>query len=437
MAQYLLAASPLAGHVMPMLAIAAGLQRRGNQVRLITGSQYHDAIRRSGVTPVDLPPEAQPHPAPASPARLGPLALIDLWRSGRADMRSAFIDPLDAQYRVLRDELARHQTDAVLVDVAFTGALALMLSERARPPVVVCGVGPLMLSSADVPPFGIGWQPEPGLDYRRMNWFVHHVLFADIQARLNSALRKVGARSSPVFLTDWPALADRVVQLSVAATEYPRSDLSSSVVFTGPVITNPTVSETDLPAWWPELHRTSRTVVHVTQGTWDNRDDRQLIRPALEALADRDDLLVIATTGLTDQSEYSGVVPDNAYVTNYVPYTALLPHVDVMITNGGFGGVQQALLHAIPLIVAGRSADKPETAARIDFAGAGIDLKTARPTAAAIAGALSRILDSDRYFSAAQRISREMAAATPLDTIADVLAGLKSPDLERPLATGT
>jgi UDP:flavonoid glycosyltransferase YjiC (YdhE family) len=107
-----------------------------------------------------------------------------------------------------------------------------------------------------------------------------------------------------------------------------------------------------------------------------------------------------------------------------------------MITNGGFGGVQQALLHAIPLIVAGRSADKPETAARIDFAGAGIDLKTARPTAAAIAGALSRILDSEGYFSAAQRISREMAAATPLDTIADVLAGLKSPDLQRPLATG-
>jgi MGT family glycosyltransferase len=434
-ARYLLAASPLDGHVMPMLQIAADLQQRGHCVRLITGQQYHRAVLRAGVTPVDLPPEAQPRPTPAGSALFGSPSMIDLWRSGRADMRSVFIDPLGAQYRTLQDELQRNRTDAVLVDVAFTGALPLLLTERTRPAVAVCGVGPLMLSSADTPPFGVGWQPEPGLDYRQMNWFVHHVLFADIQARLNTALRRAGVGPSPVFLTDWPKLADRVVQLTVPATEYPRSDLSSSVVFTGPVMANP-VDVGDAPSWWPEVQRTSRTVVHVTQGTWDNRDHGQLIRPTLEALAHRDDLLVVATTGLPEQPAFTGAVPANAYITDYLPYASLLPFVDVMITNGGYGGVQQALKHGIPLVVAGRTADKPETAARIDFTGAGINLKTARPTPAAITGAVERILTDDRYFIAAQRISRDMATASPLDTIADVLAGFPAVDLGRPLATG-
>jgi UDP:flavonoid glycosyltransferase YjiC (YdhE family) len=289
----------------------------------------------------------------------------------------------------------------------------------------------------DTPPFGVGWQPEPETDYRQMNWFVHHVLFADIQVRLNAALRRVGAGATPMFLTDWPMLADRVLQLTVPATEYPRSDLSPSVVFTGPVIAGPTADVDDLPTWWPEVQRTTRTVVHVTQGTWDNRDHGDLIRPTLEAFAHRDDLLVVATTGLPGHPAFTDAVPANAYVTDYLPYASLLPVVDVMITNGGYGGVQHALMHGIPLIVAGRTADKPETAARVAFTGAGIDLKSGRPAAADIAGALSRILGDGSYFAAAQRISREMAAATPLDTIADVLAELQGSDREQPLATGT
>ncbi|MET0702685.1 MAG: nucleotide disphospho-sugar-binding domain-containing protein [Mycobacterium sp.] len=435
MARYLLAASPLAGHVLPMLQIAVDLQRRGHSVRLITGQQYHRAVHRAGVTPVALPPEAQPQSTARGSALFGSPSMIDLWRSGRADMRSVFIDPLGAQYRTLHDELQRHQADAALVDVAFTGALPLLLSDRKRPAVAVCGVGPLMLSSADTPPFGVGWQPAPGFDYRQMNWFVHHVLFADIQTRLNTALRRAGVGPAPVFLTDWPKLADRVIQLTAPAAEYPRRDLSESVVFAGPVTANP-VAAGELPQWWPEVQRTSRTVVHVTQGTWDNRDHGQLIRPTLQALAGRDDLLVVATTGLPEQPAFSGPVPANARITDYLPYAALLPVVDVMITNGGYGGVQQALMHGIPLVVAGRTADKPETAARVAFTGAGIDLKTARPTSAAIAGAVQRILTDGSYLVAAQRISREMVAASPLDTIAGVLAGLHSVGLDRPLATG-
>ena len=37
----------------------------------------------------------------------------------------------------------------------------------------------------------------------------------------------------------------------------------------------------------------------------------------------------------------------------------------VLVTNGGYGTVQQALAHGVPIVVAGATEDKPETAARI------------------------------------------------------------------------
>jgi UDP:flavonoid glycosyltransferase YjiC (YdhE family) len=51
-----------------------------------------------------------------------------------------------------------------------------------------------------------------------------------------------------------------------------------------------------------------------------------------------------------------------------------------VITNAGFGGVQLALAHGIPLVAAGGSEDKPEVAARVAWTGAGLDSSTATPT---------------------------------------------------------
>ncbi|MFZ2176865.1 MAG: hypothetical protein WAW17_23075, partial [Rhodococcus sp. (in: high G+C Gram-positive bacteria)] len=42
MARYLLGASPIPGHVLPMLRIGADLRRRGHMVELLTSSDFHD-----------------------------------------------------------------------------------------------------------------------------------------------------------------------------------------------------------------------------------------------------------------------------------------------------------------------------------------------------------------------------------------------------------
>ncbi|WP_084512940.1 glycosyltransferase [Nocardia mikamii] len=415
-ARYLVAATPIPGHVAPMLAVAADLRRRGHQVRMLSGAAFATAAQSSDVVFVPLPADAEVVRVPESSA--GMPGLVRRWRTGRAEMRSGFLAPLAGQYRALTAELARSRADVVLVDVMFTGAIPLLLGERRRPPVVVCGVVPLMLSSADSAPFGIGWQPAAGRDYTMMNRVVHTVLFRRDQSAFDTVLRELGVGPCPVYPLDWPILAERLLQFTVPEFEYPRRDLPPSVVFTGPVAGSP--SEAALPGWWDEALSDGRKVVLVTQGTWNNSDLGQLIQPTLSALAGRTDVVVVACTG----GAPTRIRPTaaNTYVADFLPYARLLPHVAVMITNGGYGGVQQALSHGVPLIVAGDAADKPEVAARVAYTGAGIDLGTGHPSSAALAEAVDRILSTPRFRSAASRLARAMARTTAFETIDEQLA---------------
>ncbi|XCI61235.1 glycosyl transferase [Mycolicibacterium parafortuitum] len=420
-ARYLLAVSPIRGHVMPMVDLGAGLQKLGHDVTVLTGAQFGALVENAGLTVRSLPDSVVIDPPAAAPRWLRslPAAARRFWL-GRAELADVFAEPLAAEADSLRALLRGTCFDAVVADITFTGLLPVLLQDSPRPPVVVCGVGPLTLSSADTPPFGMAWQPEPGVDYRPMTTVAHRVIMRSSQRRFDAALRRAGSGRSPVFISDWPRLADAVLQLSVQEFEYPRSDLPSTVEFVGPVL--PDAGRRFVPPpWWPEVTRGDRVVVHVTQGTFDNADLNQLLAPTFDALGGRDDILVVATTGGRSGQCLDRDTSANIHVAEWIPYSVLLPHVDVMITNGGYGGVQYALAHGVPLIVAGETSDKAEVAARVDYSGVGVDLGTFAPSADAIRAAVDRVRGDDRYRAAARRIQAAIDASTPVDSIANAL----------------
>jgi UDP:flavonoid glycosyltransferase YjiC (YdhE family) len=164
-------------------------------------------------------------------------------------------------------------------------------------------------------------------------------------------------------------------------------------------------------------------VVHVTQGTLDNADLGRLVLLTVEALAD-DDVLVVATTGGPDPGPLRSGLPRNARLERFIPHDRLLPHVDAMVTNGGYGGVQQALANGVPLIVAGDSEDKPEVAARVQWSGTGVNLHTGRPSRAMVARAVRRVLHGRSYRVRARALQAEIAASDPLGDISAGLAQL-------------
>lgn len=125
--------------------------------------------------------------------------------------------------------------------------------------------------------------------------------------------------------------------------------------------------------------------MHVTQGTIA-ADPAQLIVPTLRALADAPVTVVVSP--LTGQRAIS--LPANARAAAWLPHDELLARTSVMVTNGGYGGVQVALRHGVPLVVFGRSEDKPAVAARVQWSGAGIGVARRRATPERIRGPSAR-----------------------------------------------
>jgi UDP:flavonoid glycosyltransferase YjiC (YdhE family) len=325
--------------------------------------------------------------------------------------------------------LVEIQPVAVLTVGAFAGVAPLLFSDEPRPPIVAVGVTPLSQSSADVAPFGMGLAPRPGqvgrLRNRILGFAANRVLFRDTHLLAKRLLAELGVDNIPGSIMDVSRSFDRFLQLTPAELEYPRRDLGANTRFVGPV--PPTQGETAVPEWWADLDGT-RPVVHVTQGTIDNADLTRLIGPTIQGLGStRDDApLVVVTLGgrsIASATEL-GDLPPNVRVADYLPYDELLPRCDVVITNGGFGGVLQALRVGVPLVVAGDTEDKPEVAARVAWAGVGIDVKTGTPTPEAVATAVTRVLGERAFRARAGAMATAIARLDTIDLIEAELAAL-------------
>jgi UDP:flavonoid glycosyltransferase YjiC (YdhE family) len=180
----------------------------------------------------------------------------------------------------------------------------------------------------------------------------------------------------------------------------------------------------ELPSWWGEVTDKKQPVVLVTQGTAAT-DAEQLIAPTLKALA-REDVLVFAAGVKPEEVARLDGVSANARVGVFVPFKPLLPHVDVYVTNGGFGGVHHALGNGVPIVCGGTTEDKPEICNRVSYSGVGINLKTNKPEPEQVQKAVKRVLSEPSYRQKARRLQAELTqhvapseAAALLERLAD------------------
>ena len=305
-------------------------------------------------------------------------------------------------------------------DIAFSGAYPVLLGAPGTRPARAIGLGistVTALSEDTTTLAGPLGDDEAALNARRE---VNAALVAALypfQQRLERAARACGATQEMGYVgTMWDTIWDVTAQLCVEEFEYPRHDLPEQVRFVGP-LPEPRFETEALPDWWADTEG-ERPVVLVTQGTIANDDLTQLVVPTLLALADTD-VLVVAALG-RDPSALDPLldrIPDNVRVVEFVPFWLLLPHVDVMVTNGGYGATQQALRHGVPLVVGGDGEDKPFVAARVQASNTGVDLGTGRPSAEQIAHAVATVRTDARIRQGIQRMTTAIAASDALETI--------------------
>jgi UDP:flavonoid glycosyltransferase YjiC (YdhE family) len=116
---------------------------------------------------------------------------------------------------------------------------------------------------------------------------------------------------------------------------------------------------------------------------------------------------------------YERPLPGGVHFEERPPWSRLIPQRSVVISDGDYLHTQHALRFGIPLVVAGTLETDVETAARVAWAGAGVDLRTRRPEPAAIRAAVDRIRGDDAYRTAAAKIAAQIATT---DAEADLCA---------------
>jgi len=416
MARFLLTAMPYTGHVTPLTAVAAELVDRGHDVRFYTGSRHRTRVERAGarLVPWERAPDFDENDLPATFPRL-------VGKKGFAQMLinmvDCFIRTAPAQVQDLAAEWEREPWDALAADETSVGAA--LFSECRRMPWTTVGILPLNLVGPGGPPSGLGVTPGTGTIGRTRDAVLRGlapVLSRSLVRALDEAERQVGLPPSGRVLDRLVFSPTRIAASGSPDLDYGRTDRPSSLRFVGEIAAH-VPSDAALPGWWGDLD--GRTVVLVTQGT-QNIDPRDLVRPALEALEGRD-VIVVATTGIPGRDTFPFPVPANTRVTGFVPFADLLPRVDLAITNGGWGGTLALLAHSIPLVVAGGDLDKPEVAARVAWSGAGVNLRTGRPRASAVAAAVDRVLGESSFREAAVAVGKRLRDLGGARTVANLL----------------
>ncbi|WP_448004806.1 nucleotide disphospho-sugar-binding domain-containing protein [Agromyces bauzanensis] len=417
MAEVLLAVMPFHGHVAPMAAVAAAFVERGHAVRVYTGRAH--AARFEAIDAAVVPWNAARDfdefdlaaTFPELAGRNGPRQML-------ANVEHLFVRTGAGQCADLLESFAARPWDVIVADGLSLGAH--FASERTATPWVTVSIVPLALPSRRLPPPMFGLMPARGVLGRARDALLRGVARAaarGIQRAYVDERRRAGLQPNDLRFDEACYSPELICASGIPELEFPRPDRTAPVVFVGALTRHTSdpgpesavaaSGAPDLPDWWPDVEATAVPVVHVTQGT-QNVDPHDLIEPSFAALG-RQPVLLVASTGRADDATLPFPAPPNARVAGLVPYGPLLPRTDVMITNGGWGGVLAALAHGIPLIVAGGDIDKPEVAARVAWSGAGLDLRTGRPRPRAVLAAWRRVSSDAAYRTHARRIAARLA----------------------------
>lgn len=424
MASILVSAMPFGGHARPIRSVVAELVRRGHDVRVSTGSACTGMFEEVGARalPWRTPPDVDERDFAATFPRMQGRKTF---RQVLINLEDLFLGTAPAQ---CTDLLAAHEEEPWDLLVGDPMALGTRFAaERLGCRWATLSPVPVWLPGQGIPPTGLGLRPASG----PLGALRDAVLGAGGRAGMAGVTRtyqRVRAEAGlppdrTSFATLWysPQL---VVAAGAPGLDYPRSDLPAHIRFVGDLTDDGAAARPGppaaLPDWWDDVVRARVPVVHVTQGT-ANVDPHDLLLPALEGLAGEEALVVV---GLGHRAPpLPAALPANARVGEMLPYGELLPRTSVMVTNGGYGGVLQALRHDVPLVVAGGDLDKPEVAARVAWHGAGIDLRTGTPRPEAIRRAFRAVVAEPSYRTAAGRLGAELRSLGGTRAAADLLEG--------------
>ena len=383
------------GYVNPFSVIATELVSRSHEVRWLCGPRFHDRISATGA---HLIPWSSPVcDADIMPGK--PAAGTSGMAASLSPARVIFVDPIVEQVDDYKRALRGFAADAMIVDMFGFGPM--MFGEMRGRIYVTMSLQPRINFD----------HPEPA-GQEQGDYWGSPAFMEEFRPLVNAARARLGLSPLPGTFRFLDAMTSPSLHLMQTTTAFEPADRIhvAQLRSVGPMQPMPAIDFRP-PKWWAELISRNHFVVHVTQGTYsaNSTDSESLIHPTMRALEHVECLVVVTVSTGDTEAFLAATLPANVRVEPFIPHTELLPFVDILITNAGYNGVLAALSHGIPLVCAGISEDKADMSALAAQSGAGINLKTDRPTEAQIHDAVKTIRHDPKYAREAKRIQDDFA----------------------------
>jgi UDP:flavonoid glycosyltransferase YjiC (YdhE family) len=377
----LFTASPLVGHVFPMLPLMHAARDAGHEVVLATGADMVPDVQRRGFTTWTVGPG------------LG---------EALADLTAASTVPAAGH----EEQLGR---DAVHLFARPSVRRALDLIPRAaawRPDIVISEITELA---------GREIAGTTGALYATHGFGTHvpdtlalaGVMFDHVSSALGTPNRR-HAFATGLYIDPCPP--------GLQSSPFGEMDVRPVRPDPGPI----GIGE-QLPRQFLELP--GRPLVYVTLGTVFN--DPDLARSVLDAVEDLPISIAITTGPGTDPSVL-GPRPANVAAAPFVPQALLLPLASAVVSHTGSGTMLGALAAGLPQVCLPRGADQFANAERVQAIGAGLRLLPDEVTPDRLRAAVSSVLHDPAYTNAASAMKAEIAAMPSADDVLGDLVALAS-----------
>jgi UDP:flavonoid glycosyltransferase YjiC (YdhE family) len=408
----LLASTPFTGHFHPILVAARILKEAGHETAIYTSVIFREKVEKAGVRFFPLPEEADQ-------------GVLDFAASffekhkvtpGLEDVAKAFIgvfiNPMVPQFRGLQAILREFPAEAVIYETCFAGMFPMLLDPRSERPAGIClGITALPLDRADGAQWGPGLlpteDPEKRKEYAEIARNLNEKKELPIRRVADKFLADIGLPPFPdSFVKTGAILADLILQPCTPSFEFPLREPQEKLHFIGALLPS---GAGDVPEQIKEAKKAGRKIILVSQGTVANNDLGKLLAPTILGLGDREDMLILVTTGGKPIENIPCRLAPNTIASQYLNFGEILPDVDVLVAFGSYGTVTQTLSFGVPMVVAGMGEDKPEVAARVTSTGTGISLATDTPTPERVRDAVNQILAKPEYRACAQKLAQEFA----------------------------
>jgi UDP:flavonoid glycosyltransferase YjiC (YdhE family) len=375
----LFTASPLVGHVFPMLPLMYAARDAGHEVVLATGADMVPDLQRRGFPTRTVGPGLGEAVAALTSASAVPAASHEE-QLGR-DAVHLFARPSVRRALDLIPRAAAWGPDIVISEIT-------ELAGRE----VACATGALYATH------GLGTH-VPGTSA------LAAVMFDHVSAELGTPNRQ-HAFETGLYLDPCPP--------GLQSPELGEMDVRS--IRPGPGGIAP---DERLPPQFLELP--DRPLVYVTLGTVFN--DPDLARSVLDAIQDLP-ISIAVTTGPGIDPALLGRRPTNVATAPFVPQALLLPLASAVVSHTGSGTMLGALAAGLPQVCLPRGADQFANAERLHATGAGIRLLPDDVTPERLRAAVSSVLDDPTYADAATAMKSEIAAMPSAADVLDDLVGL-------------